>query len=250
MKEIIYSDNIKSTMKKPILGMIKLDDDDEIEITSEEVINQNILTPFDLYNPEFWQVPYLSIKAKGADAVSNKIPTPEASKGLLNAARQFDGKTDLIFGDCGFMWASRESLYRKTGTPAITSSLEFLDLALRFTNKSVGIISWNEEPLKKLLENHTEFYRLRFVSVGDLPEWYKWACDADSYMKPGGWTKTQMEKEFKERMEEVFSANGQFSDISILIIECTLVPDFRNTIRSISSVPIFDILNFVKMLID
>lgn len=36
------------------------------------------------------------------------------------------------------------------------------------------------------------------------------------------------------------------SDINVLILECTLVPDFRNVIRRFTAVPIFDLLQLAK----
>lgn len=231
---------------RSVLGIIRLDCDESTEESSSELIERNAVTPFSYESPAFWNVPFLNAIARGADAVGNKIPTVAASRGIVEAANRLDGRTQLIIGDCGYMWASREHLYGRTSTPTIMSALEFLDLALRMTSLPIGIITWDEKPLKPLLHAHPGFDRLRFLSVADLPEWAKWAEQPDNYMQPGGWTKERMAQQFGERLSNAFAEAGSFSPIGLLILECTLVPDFRKTIRSLTPVPVLDLLNFAK----
>lgn len=239
---------VKKTMtdKGPVLGIVRLDYEEATEESSAELIARHAVTPFVVDDPSFWRVPYRSAIAKGADAEGIKIPTAEATRGMLEAAGRLDGHTQLIIGDCGYMWASRKQLYRRTCTPTVTSGLEFLDFALRISNLPVGIITWDAKSLAPLLEDHAEFDRLRFVSVSELPDWAKSVQSPSEYSSPGGWTKDRMSEQFGARLAEAFAENGTFRGVGILVLECTLVPDFRKTIRTVTSVPVFDLVHFAK----
>lgn len=158
-----------SCVQRPLLGVIMLEPDDVCQ--SSDPAEDAPTMPFMVDDPALWPVALRKTVAKGADAASNKVPTPEAARGILEAAQQLDGQTDLIIGNCGYMWASRKHLYGKTSTPLLTSALEFLDLALRMTNRPIGIITWDAKPLMPLLNDQPGFERLRFVSISDLPDW-------------------------------------------------------------------------------
>ncbi|WP_429568853.1 hypothetical protein [Paraburkholderia sp. JPY419] len=148
----------------------------------------------------------------------------------------------LIIGNCGYMWASRQSLYGNTATASITSALEFLDLALKMTNRPIGIITWDAKALVPLLRDCSGAERFRFLTVGDLLEWEK----ASAYRELVGWSKEQMAQELAARLREAFGVNGVFNDVGVLVIECTLVPDFRPRIREITTLPILDLLTFAR----
>ncbi|MEM5435861.1 hypothetical protein [Paraburkholderia diazotrophica] len=202
--------------------------------------------PFMVDDPACWSVPLCKTVAKGADAAANKVPTPEAAQGILEAARRLDGQTDMIIGGCGYMWASRAHLYGQTSTPLLTSALEFLDIALRMTSRPVGIITWDAVPLVRLLKEQPGFERLRFVSIRDLPECAKWVLDPYAQEQPCGWSKERMAEQLIDRLTMAFANNQVFEDVGILVLECTLVPDFRRAIRSVTRVPVLDLLHFVK----
>ncbi|REG58627.1 hypothetical protein B0G80_1289 [Paraburkholderia sp. BL6669N2] len=224
------------------LGILHLETEDAVLESSVELEARHAVMPFSVGDPSFWTVPFLNEIATGAEPQGNKVPTDAASRGIVDAARRLDGKVQLIIGNCGFMWASRNVLYRTTSAATITSGLEFLDVALRITGRSVGIITWDVQALNKLLSGHPELERIRLLAVGDLPEWQKsW-----TYREPADWTKERMADELAERLSEAFGEGGVLRDISVLIFECTLVPDFRNVIRRFTAVPIFDLLQFAK----
>lgn len=236
--------------KQPLLGIIQLDCVHAREGGSAELMERNDLLPFSVADPSLWDLPFQSVIAKGADSVANKVPTPEAVSGIVEAAGRLDAQVQLIIGGCGYMWASRNYLYGQTSTATLLSGLEFLNLALRMTNKAVGIITWDAKPLVCLLEDHPGSNRLRFLNVGDLPEWnMSWTCRS-AYQKPGGWTKERMAQQFADRLAEAFADDGVFKDVSVLVIECMLVPDFRTTIRSVTSLPVLDLIHFAKAVLE
>ncbi|MEM5433425.1 MULTISPECIES: hypothetical protein [Cupriavidus] len=230
--------------KRPVLGVIKLDSGDEMKQSCES--GHESVMPFMVDDPALWPVPLSKTIAQGADAVSNKIPTTAAANGILEAAKRLDGRTDLIIGNCGYMWASREHLYGQTATPVLTSALEFLDLALRMTKSPVGIITWDAKPLVPLLKNHSGFDRLRFLSINDLPDWANWVFDRCADENPCRWSKDGMARQLTECLVEAFDKDGAFNNIGVLVLECTLVPDFRKKIREVTSIPVLDLLNFAK----
>ncbi|WP_028215500.1 hypothetical protein [Paraburkholderia mimosarum] len=228
--------------ERPLLGIIQLDCDDATSDSSVDIAARGAAMPFWVGDPSFWKMPFQNRVAEGADPAANKIPTPEAVRGIGKAAGELDGKVQLIIGNCGYMWASRESLYGNTATATITSALEFVDLALKITNRPIGIITWDANALMPLLRDYPGRERLRFLTVGDLPEWEK----SLTYQKAVGWSKDQMAKEFAERLGRSFNDNGVFEDVGILVLECTLVPDFRHVIRQMTALPILDLLTFAR----
>ncbi|UFW51274.1 MULTISPECIES: hypothetical protein [Bradyrhizobium] len=232
--------------KQPVLGIIQLDSAHAMEGASGDVIERSDLMPFSIGDPSLWHLPLQSVIAKRADIIANKVPTPEAVSGILEAVGRLDPHVQLIIGGCGYMLASRKYLYGRTSTATLTSGLEFLSLALRMTNRPVGIITWDVEPLVSLLEDHPGSERFRFLNVGDLPEWSKsWTCRS-AYRKPGGWTKERMAQQFADRLAEAFAEDGIFEDVGVLVIECMIVPDFRETIRTVTSPPVLDLIHFAK----
>ncbi|SEK13467.1 aspartate/glutamate racemase family protein [Paraburkholderia diazotrophica] len=230
-----------SSAKRPLLGVIKLDDGD-----ASEAANEGPVMPFAVDDPAYWTVPLCKTIAKGADAAANKVPTPEAARGILEAAQRLDGHTDMIIGGCGYMWASRKHLYEQTSTPVLTSALEFLDLALRMTKLPVGIITWDAVPLMPLLKEYPGIERLRFVTIRDLPDFQKWVLDPCGEQAPCGWSKERIAQQLSDRLSGAFGRDGVFNDVGVLVLECTLMPDFRDTIRALTAIPILDLLSFAK----
>lgn len=230
---------------QPVLGIVLLDEDDATEESSSELAERNAVMPWVIEDPTFWPVPFRRAIAKGADAAGNKLPTPEAAQGIRDAAKRLDGETQMIIGNCGYMWASREHVRGATATPMLTSGLDFLELALKMTSRSVGVLTWNDEPLIPLLRDHPGWDRMRLLGFGDLPDWKK-AISLDDYMQPGGWTLDRMEEQFRERLAEAFGEGGVLEDVGILVVECTCVPNFRAAIRAVTSVPVLDLVYFTE----
>ncbi|MDX0110343.1 hypothetical protein GOC33_31445 [Sinorhizobium meliloti] len=243
-------ENKSENAVRRLLGIIELDCEDATGESSVELSDRGALTPFRYCDPQFWPIPFQNVVALGATPSANKVPTPEAAGGILDAAMQLDGRAQLIIGNCGFMWASRSRLYGQTSTATLTSGLEFLDLALRMTNRPIGIITWDADPLVLLLKDHPQKDRLCLISVCDLPEWKKAANEMPAYLKPGGWTKEQMEQELSARLIEAFATGGALEEVGIMLLECTYVADFRHTIRAITPLPVIDLLHFAKMALE
>lgn len=79
-----------------------------------------------------------------------------------------------------------------------------------------------------------------------LSDWAKWPLDPYASETSSGWTKERMAQQLAARLSKAFAEHGIFNDVGILVVECTLVPDFRKAIRAVTSVPILDLLNFAK----
>lgn len=232
--------------KQPILGIIQLDCVQATRESSAELIERGAAMPFWITDPSFWELPFRNEIARGADPAANKIPTSEAANGISDAASRLDNQAQLIIGGCGYMWASRKHLYGQTSSATLISGLEFLSLAMLMTSRPIGIITWDATPLVSLLKDHPGSERFRYLNVGDLPEWSRsWTCLSE-YQKPGGWTKERMAQQLAERLTEAFAQDGVFKSVGILVIECMIVPDFRQTIRTVTSVPVLDLIYFAK----
>ncbi|CAD6562971.1 hypothetical protein ACFQ3P_41335 [Paraburkholderia sabiae] len=240
-----------SSQKMPVLGIVKLD---RPEIagskSSPDLCEPEGMMPFSVDDPTMWQQPLQKVVAEGTGGGGLDGPTEDAVRGILEAAQRLDGRSQLIIGNCGYMWSARGHLYRKLSTPVVTSALEFVDLALKITTAPVGIITWNAATLKPLMHGVNELERLRFLTVRDLPDWANWPQDPFASATPRRWTKERMAQQLQQRVADAFREGGNFEQVGIIVIECTLVPDFRDAIRAVTSVPIIDLLSFAKAALD
>lgn len=76
--------------KQPVLGIIQLDSAHAMEGASGDVIERSDLMPFSIGDPSLWHLPLQSVIAKRADIIANKVPTPEAVSGILEAVGRLD----------------------------------------------------------------------------------------------------------------------------------------------------------------
>jgi hypothetical protein len=59
-----------------------------------------------------------------------------------------------------------------------------------------------------------------------------------------------MADEFVERLTEAFAEDGVLQGVGLLVLECTWLPEFRSTIRSVTSLPVLDIVHFAKSVLE
>lgn len=226
----------------PTLGIVLMEDDAAVEGSPQEFAARGVTKPWVVQDPDHWGLPIRTAVAAGATAGPLLGGEPDALRGVVEAVRRLDGKADLIIGNCGFMWAAREQLVGSTATPAVLSGLDLLDVALRMTSRSVGVVTYSASSLDPLLAGHPERERICRVGLEDLPDWA--AISAPDFMERGGWSLDGLAAQLCERLARELADGGELADAGVLVLECTALPNLRSAIRSVTRMPVLDVVSF------
>lgn len=225
------------------LGVVLMDDHYAVEGGPAELAAVEFKYPWVMMSDDgFWGIPIHTAVARGADAPALLGASDAGAAAVAGAVERLDGRTQLILGNCGFMWSAARRISEGVKTPTITSALEFLDLALRMTSAPVGIMTYNAASLDLLLTDHPDRERIRVLGLSDLPAWS--AVSAPDWLQRGGWTFVELEAQMLERLALARAPGGMFEPMTILILECTFLPSFRSRIRAVAAVPVLDIVSF------
>ena len=102
----------------------------------------------------------------------------------------------------------------------------------------VGVLTYSASHLEPLLTSHPHFARLRILGLSGERNWAHLA--RESYGLRPRWTREGLASELRSTLERAFTG-GIFDGVGALVIECTVMPQFRAMIRSLTTLPIFDI---------
>lgn len=188
--------------------------------------------------PATWPVPTAFAVAPGASAEDTLGANAAVGKGLLEALERLHGHCEVAITDCGFFWAALPALENVSEPPILSSGLELLGLAARVTKRPIGVLTFSAPALEPLLAGHPERDRLRIVGFNDLPQWA--AFDCEDYATNGRWSLPELRREFLGRLSQELSG-GRLARVGALVIECTLMPQFRHEIRQIMNLAVFDV---------
>ena len=89
-----------------------------------------------------------------------------------------------------------------------------------------------------MLETHPLADRLRIVGLEDQPAWQ--ALGAVDFAAQRGWSVASLRSELLSVLEREV-ADGLLADVGTLVIECSVIPQFRRDIRDVTRVPILDV---------
>jgi len=188
--------------------------------------------------PASWPIPTTYAVASGAGAAATLGGKDAAIRGVAGAVSRLAESSDLIIGDCGFFWAARDRAVFSAGPPVLLSGLELLELAGRGTESDVAVITFSAPALERLLAKHPMRPRLRFVGLSDMPSWSHLA--AEDYGLSPGWSTEQLGTELTQRLTERL-ADGSLDGVGSIVVECTVVPQFRAALRELTRLPILDL---------
>lgn len=230
--------------RQATLGIILMDQAAALEGDWAELKKRRYNSPWAVQDPNFWQAELSTAIAAYTDSADVLAATPRAIRGIADAARRLDGNTDLIIGNCGFFWAARHELKGSTATPVFVSGLDLLDLALGSTKGPVGIVTYSKSALDLLLNEHPQYDRIKMVGLDDMPHWT--AISATDFMAKDDWTFPGLADELSERLTEAMQPGHVLDGVTLLILECTALPNFREVIREVTTMPILDIVSFAE----
>jgi hypothetical protein len=229
---------------RPAIGVILLDYEGysgiEAACSPDDEAGLGWMPPGHLENPGSWGCSTIYRIAVGCTPEASAEATPDAAKGVREAAQALDGRVDLITADCAYTWFVHDGL-QGIGTPVVTSSLALLDLA-RSMGEEVAIVASSGEVLGSLMG--TPPAGVRIVGLDTKDEWARYqvySVDTEPSLDRG-----LMGAQLLERLEEDFAEQGE---PDVMLLECTGLPQFRRVIRTRYAGPIIDISSFAHYLL-
>lgn len=228
----------------PQLGVILCDLDsypvDYIECLTPDApgISDNPVGFFE--NPASWQgLPVAYAVARGARVEPLVNGEPEAIDAFWSASEKL-AHCPLVITDCGFFFYARKDM-RQTAN-VITSGLDLLPIASVLTGKDIGVLTVSESLASKLLGGHVLSSRLVIAGMEAEPGWSTMLTN--DHALGNGWDQALLKEGVAAVAKREFGPGGRLANIGVLVLECTLLPEFRQEIRKYTEVPILDVASF------
>ena len=197
--------------------------------------------------PSTWPFSTVYACAAGATAEATLAAEPASVSAVAAAVGRLSDSADLIIGDCGFFWAASETAHRATTTPLLLSALNLLDFAAATTRKDIGVLTFSAQDLERLFSDHPLRGRLRIIGVSNQPNWA--ALRKDDYGLRRSWSHRALGVELLEVLIAALP-DGSLADIGCLVLECTVMPQFRGVLRRATALPIFDVASTARALLN
>ena len=199
-------------------------------------------------HPQAWPVPTLFAVARGATAAASAAAEPEALQGVADAVARLDGRCDVIVGGCGFFAWAWPVIETPPATPTVLSGLDLLDVALRASSHDVAVLSFSDAPAKRFVETRADASRVRVVGISPAGDWPligrpDWAVNPE-------WTIEGVEAGLREVLDAEARPGGALDRTGGVVIECTVLPQFRSVIREYTPAPIYEAGAFALSLLE
>jgi hypothetical protein len=198
-------------------------------------------------HPDCWPQQVLFAVAEGATGATSAACTPEALAGVVAAVRRLEGRCDLIVGGCGYFGAAWPLLTPAPATPTVLSALDLLDSALLSTSKNVAILSMSRSAATDFVADRADVDRIRVVGFDGVTDWPKFA-HADWAIAPR-WSLDGLEAGVRQVMAGATQPGGPLADVGAVLLECTVLPQFRSVLREYTAAPIIELRSFVDQLL-
>lgn len=231
-------------MSRPTLGVILCDLDsyevDDLECLDDRApaISDNPLGFFE--NPGSWPgIPVRYAVARGA-RVEPLVAGERRAVDAFWAAAERLAECSLVITDCGFFYYARRD-GRPTGN-VLTSGLDLLPVAASLTSRDIGVLTVSSSLAEDLLAGHALRPRLVIAGLEDEDGWCRLLTDDHAHNN--GWSLDVLRRGVLAAAERDFGPGGRLEGIGALVLECTLLPQFRDEIRRFTDIPILDAASF------
>lgn len=157
-------------------------------------------------------------------------------------------KVNVITGDCGFMMYFQEYARQLTHLPVLLSSLTQLPSIFNCISKKDEIIimtanSKSLEPMRKLIikDNELDYSNNRINIIG---------CeDVPGFEAVSLGNKVDINKCTKGIVKKSLNAIKKYPNSKVILLECTELPPYSDSIRKETKLPVFDAITNVEFLI-
>jgi Asp/Glu/hydantoin racemase len=170
--------------------------------------------------------------------------SPAHAPSFLQAAKRLerDG-ADVLVTNCGYSIVYQAAVQQSVGIPAALSSLMLLPLlnALRSPSRKIGLLTYDAI---KLTEAHLRAawpeYDARAVAIGGLQGTRSWS---DMARNDAVYDVDQITADITIVVQRLMKEDLQF-----LLVECAALCAFIPHLRSITGIPVFDIVSLATFL--
>ena len=197
-------------------------------------------------NPLTYPFPVLFKKVVGANYQSVLVSPDTGLVGpmLETAEAMIDQGVKSIITSCGFNAIFQKELAAALTVPIYTSAL----LQIPFIRASLGrqklvVITASKQDLKP---DHfhavgvMDMHGIEIYGMEEMPEWSKISSSPD---KP-----ILLEKVENEVVSVAAVAKKEHPDLGAILLECTDLPPFANTIRKALNLQVYDLLTMVALI--
>jgi hypothetical protein len=197
-------------------------------------------------NPLTYPFPVLFKKVAGANYQSVLVsPDSRLVAPMLEAAESLiDRGVKAIITSCGFNAIFQKELADALNVPVYTSAL----LQIPFIQASLGrkkliVITASKQDLKP---EHfhavgvVDMHGIEIYGMEEMPEWSKISLSPN--------TPLSLEKVEDEVVSLATVAKQEHPDLGAILLECTDLPPFADTIRKTLDLPVYDLLTMVTLI--
>lgn len=172
--------------------------------------------------------------------------SPDHTPSFIQAAKRLeDDGAEILVTNCGYSIAYQKAVQQSVRVPAALSSLMLMPLlnALRAPGRKIGLLTYDAE---RLTEAHLRAawpqYDGEAVAIGGFQGTRSWSDMArDDAVYDVDQIKSDITKVVRELMER--------NDLQFLLVECAALCAFIPYLKSITQLPVFDIVSLAKFLI-
>lgn len=226
------SDHSHGSQENPIIGILML------ETTFPRI-------PGDIGNPETFPFPVMLQTVNGASTQKVVIDADAGlidgfiDAGLALAARG----VKAITTSCGFLALFHRQLVEALPVPVFTSSLLQVHLAraLIRSDQKIGIITVRKQSLTvaHFAGVGIQDYPLAIVGMEDAEEFSAVFIEGRQVLD---------EKKCRREMQSAaFNLMRAYPEVGAIVLECTNMPPYADTVRQATGLPVFDAVTMVKL---
>lgn len=210
----------------------------------------------DVGNPDTFSAPFFSdtlscetlyrrVDVATVDQVISDTGVPEqVSAAIFTAAKELDqADVNLIVTSCGFLGELQGELEQQISTPVLSSSLALIPLirGIFGAKAPLGVITFNSQKLKPLHFNGHYDERITIQGVEQGQELHRVISQDLTEMDEG------LAREDVIQATQALMASA--SPPKAIILECTNLSPYIDTVREQSQVPVFDLIQGIRWLI-
>ncbi|MFT5727037.1 MAG: hypothetical protein ACI8PB_001169 [Desulforhopalus sp.] len=197
-------------------------------------------------NPLTYPFPVLFKKVAGANYQSVLVsPDSRLIAPMLEAAESLiDRGVKAIITSCGFNAIFQKELAAALNVPVYTSAL----LQIPFIQASLGkkkllVITASKQDLKPEHFHSVgvvDMHGIEIYGMEEMPEWSKISRSPN--------TALSLEKVADEVVSVATVAKQEHPDLGAILLECTDLPPFADTVRKTLDLPVYDLLTMVTLI--
>jgi hypothetical protein len=227
---------------QPTVGVVMLDD--PIYDRSEYVFRHGDAAfrhrpPGFMNHPDTWSCNTIFRVAHGCTGDDTAQRTSRAYQGLRSAAESLDSRADIITTNCAYTWYLRES-FDSVRTLVVPSALGLLH-SLTELGREIAVLVSHSPTVRSLMDSCPPGVRL--VELESEPEWHYFHSAGGNDRPPD---QNRMSVELAARIERDIASNGRPAAV---LLECSGLPQFRDTVIDSYGVPVFDVVTYIHGLL-